>query len=76
MINFIKEVFSAENFKRFKVYLAMSNQNIRPNELIFLNGVIKELDEQDANNVSNKSKNNSVNQSINNIFMKKLPLSH
>lgn len=76
MINFIKEVFSAENFKRFKVYLAMSNQNIRPNELIFLNGVIKELDEQDANNVSNKSKNNSVNQSINNIFIKKLPLSH
>lgn len=76
MINFIKEVFSAENFKRLKVYLAMSNQNIRPNELIFLNGVIKELDEQDANNVSNKSKNNSVNQSINNIFIKKLPLSH
>lgn len=76
MMNFIKEVFSAENFKRFKMHLAMSNQNIRPDELIFLNSVIKELDEQEANSISNANKNTNVNHSINNIFTKKLPLSH
>lgn len=44
MIKFIKEIFSAENFKRAMLYSSIANPNISSSEFVHLSKVLKDMD--------------------------------
>lgn len=50
MIKFIKEIFTAENFKRAMLYSSLANPNIRSSEFIHLTNVLKDMDAKNIDN--------------------------